>query len=504
MSIVAAVLKRWHGGVHPNEFKVLSEYCAIEPLPMPKRLYVPIHQHIGQPADPCVQAGDRVKKGEMIAQATGFVSAPVHAPTSGLVIGIEETTVGHPSGLTLPCVVIEPDGADQWSDTLAPIANPLATEPEQLRARIRECGIVGLGGATFPTFIKLSPVAGKKAELLLINGAECEPYLTCDARLMQERPGEMVEGIEIMMYLLGVTDCVIAIEDNKPDAIRVLSKVAATRKNIQVRALPVRYPQGAEKQLIEAVTHRQVPSGGLPIDVGVIVHNVGTAVAINAAVRRGQPLVSRIVTVSGKGILRPANLEVLIGTPVQALIKHCGGLKPGVKQVVMGGPMMGVALYNLATPVVKGTSGILAMTADETVDRPEQPCIRCGRCVEVCPLNLLPTELAFLARHDELDRLQDLHLFDCCECGSCAYVCPANVPLVQYFRYGKLTIQAKTQDKKRLDLDKARTAAKNQRVAREEAAKELKKAAMKAQMAARKPPPAPVAASETAPTADDA
>ncbi|MBF0584774.1 MAG: electron transport complex subunit RsxC [Magnetococcales bacterium] len=490
------MLRSFHGGVHPPGHKGLSEHCAIEALPMPKRLYVPLHQHIGQPCEPCVVVGQKVLKGEEIGRAEGFVSAPVHAPTSGTVVAIKEHTAGHPSGLTLLCVVIDPDGKDQWSPALQGIENPLSASPVAIRDKIRAAGVVGLGGATFPSFIKMSPPQGKPVGLLLINGVECEPYLTCDARLMEERAREIVAGIEIMLYALQAKQCIIGIEDNKPGAIRTMTQAVGPFPSMRVQSLPVMYPQGGEKQLIEAVTGLQVPSGGLPIDLGIIVHNVATALAIRDAVLQGRPLISRVVTVTGKGAVKPANLECLIGTPIRDLVEYSGGMHPGVRKLVLGGPMMGVTMQDMDVPVVKGTSGVLALLQDEIVDQPEQACIRCGHCVQACPIRLVPCEMAWQAKNSQMDAMAELHLFDCIECGSCAYVCPAHIPLVHYFRFAKLTIQADRRAQQRLELDKARTKAKELRVQQEKEAKERQKEAMKAAMAAKKK-----AATEAAPAA---
>ncbi|MEO5378661.1 MAG: electron transport complex subunit RsxC [Magnetococcus sp. DMHC-6] len=499
MGIALTTLRSFHGGVHPADNKSLSAHRPIERLPLPKMLYVPLHQHLGTPCEPCVKPGDKVLKGDLIGEAQGFVSVPVHAPTSGTVLEIKQHTVGHPSGFTMLCVVIEPDGRDMWRSDLVGIKTPLQVDPSEIKKKIQEAGIVGLGGATFPSHIKMSPPKGKVVSLLLINGVECEPYLTCDARLMQERAREIVLGITIMMHALQTKECVIGIEANKPMAISAMRKVVDEFQQIKVAVLPVMYPQGAEKQLIEVVTGRQVPSGGLPIDVGVIVHNVATAVAIREAVEFGRPLISRLVTVTGKGVKSTANLEVLLGTPVQDLINFCGGLTYKTKKVIMGGPMMGTALHNLEAPVVKGTSGILALTSDETTfQQKEQNCIRCGSCLKVCPIRLMPCEMAWHSKHENLDALKEYNLFDCIECGSCAFVCPAHIPLVHYFRFGKISILAQKQADQAKQKVKERSQRKEARIAKEEAEKERKKAEMKAQSDARKAQAAMTAAQQTA------
>ncbi|MBF0423141.1 MAG: electron transport complex subunit RsxC [Magnetococcales bacterium] len=491
MGIVASVLKKFHGGVHPPGRKELSEQCAIESMPMPKRLVVPFHQHLGAPSEPVVNVGDTLFKGDLLGSAGDGISAPVHAPTSGTIVAIEEHVVGHPSGLTMLCAILEPDGKDQWNPQLQGVDDPFSLEPAAVRDLVKSAGVVGLGGATFPSFVKLSPPRDKVVDLLLINAVECEPYLTCDARLMEERPLDVVEGIRIMLHALQTKECVIGIENNKPKAIAAMQNAVAREAsgkdgNIRVVVLPVMYPQGSEKQLIEVVTGRQVPSKGLPIHIGVVVHNVATAVAVRDAVRFGRPLVSRIVTVTGQGITRPANIEVLIGTLADDVIAHCGGLKPGTCKVVMGGPMMGLALHQTNIPIVKGSSGILALTQDESSGKPEHSCIRCGSCVSACPIQLVPCTMAWFAKTEQFDQLINVDLFDCVECGSCAYVCPSNVPLVHYFRYGKLALQSKAREEKKRELNKQRTKLRDERLAREKEEKERKKEEMKAKMAAKK------------------
>ncbi|HIJ84428.1 MAG: electron transport complex, RnfABCDGE type, C subunit [Magnetococcales bacterium] len=486
MGIVASVLKKFHGGVHPTGHKELSEHCAIEPMPMPKRLVIPLHQHLGAPSEPVVAAGDKVFKGDLLGKAVGFVSAAVHASTSGTVVSVEEHAVGHPSGLTMLCVVLEPDGEDKWNPQIKGVADPLSLDPATIRDQIKAAGIVGLGGATFPSFIKLTPPRDKVIDLLLINAVECEPYLTCDARLMEERSQQVVEGVRIMLHALQTRECIIGIEANKPKAIAAMEKAVAGEASMRVISLPVMYPQGSEKQLIEVVTGRQVPSKGLPVDVGVIVHNVATAAAVRDAIQSGHPLVARIVTVTGRGINRPANLEVLLGTLVDDCVSHCGGLKTGTCKVVMGGPMMGLALHRTDVPVVKGTSGILALTQDESSGKQEHPCIRCGQCVQSCPMQLVPCTMAWFAKTDQIDQLSSVDLFDCVECGSCAYVCPSNIPLVHYFRYGKLSVQARERENKKMELTRQRSQVREERLAREKEEKERKKEEMKAKMAAKK------------------
>ena len=447
--------RTFRGGVHPPESKELTEHEAIRAMPAPCRVVVPLRQHLGAPAKAIVAVGDRVAEGQPIAEPGGFVSAPVHAPIAG-----EVTFVGpraHPGGFPCESVVIEArdgvwpaatDGAPPpWRLPGASADWERMTRAE-LTALIREAGIVGLGGAAFPTHVKLSPPAGKPIDLLVINGAECEPFLTCDHRVMLEETAAVVTGVRILKRALGVPRAIIGVEGNKPDAIARLGEACALDDGIEVVACRVKYPQGAEKQLINALTGREVPPPpGLPLDVGVVVQNVGTAAAVARAVTAGLPLYERVVTVSGSAIARPSNVRVRIGTPLRDIIDFCGGLASPPAKVVMGGPMMGASLTDLDVPVVKATSGLLFFTRHECPDSTPHACIRCGRCGEACPLCLQPSEIALRVEIGDLDAAQALHIQECMECGTCAYICPSNRWLVQQVRLGKAKLHDRKQQR---------------------------------------------------------
>jgi electron transport complex protein RnfC len=427
------------GGIHPPEAK-LSASAAIAVLPLPKEVYIPISQHIGAPSEPIVAKGDKVLVGDLIAKSTGFVSANIHSSVSGIVEGIE--TVVDASGYPRTVVKIAVEG-DDWQPSID--RSPDFTNAKGLSSRdvldgIIAAGIVGLGGATFPSHVKLTVPEGKRVDALIINGVECEPYLTSDHRLMVEKGREVLAGVEVLMTALGVSKAYIGIENNKKDAISHLSSLAKEFENIEVVPLKVKYPQGGEKQLIKAVINREVPSGGLPIDVGAVVHNVGTAFAVYEAIAKRKPLVERVVTVTGKSVKEPKNLLVRIGTPVSALIDAVGGLSEDTGKVISGGPMMGKALSNLNAPVTKGTSGILVMPESMASRPAASVCIRCSKCVGVCPMGMEPYLLYKLASRNLTERLEQERVMDCMECGSCSYGCPANLPLLDYVRLGKAEV----------------------------------------------------------------
>jgi electron transport complex protein RnfC len=430
--MISSALKTFPGGLHPPESKQATAHKPIEQSPLPQELILPLSQHIGAPAEACVQAGDFVLKGEVIGKAKGFVSVPVHASTSGEVIAVEPRL--HPSGRMLESVVIRPDGEETWCE-LSP-ADPNNLTPDELRERILQAGMVGMGGATFPTHVKLSPPDDKPIDTLILNGVECEPFLTADHRLMLEAPKQILAGIAILSKILNVDNVIIGIEANKPEAIALLQKLCVGT-GIRVVSLAVKYPQGAEKQLILALTGREVPSGCLPMEVGVVVQNVATTAAIATAVIEGKPLIDRICTVSGPLIKNPKNLRFHCGTPLQHLVDQCGGIDQAPAKILAGGPMMGQTQLSLEAPATRGTSGLLLFSADTLPLRPQTPCIRCGRCVQACPAGLLPTTLAAYVRLDLIEDAENHNAMDCIECGCCSYSCPAAIPLVQSLRQAK-------------------------------------------------------------------
>lgn len=432
-------LATFKGGIHPPDKKELSKDKKISPTKPPKRVVIPLVQHIGAPCKLTVNVGQEVKKGEVIGTPEGFVSAPVHSSVSGKVIAIGDFPLA--TGRMVTSVVIENDSKEEWA-LLKDNPDYMKLSPDELKAKVKDAGIVGMGGAAFPAHVKLSPPKEKPVDVVILNGAECEPYLTADYRLMIERPQDVVEGLKILMKILGVNKGFIGIEDNKPDAVEAMKKAASGEPNIDVCALEVKYPQGAEKMLIRATVGREVPPRGLPMDVGVVVQNIGTAVAIYEAARYGKPLIERVVTVTGEGIKEPKNLKVKIGTLVSDLIEECGGFKSEAAKVVSGGPMMGFAMYSLDVPVTKGTSGVLVLPEEGVVHAEEfGPCIRCGRCIDICPMGLMPSMLSVLSERGFYEETKDYNLFDCFECGSCTYVCPSKRPIVQFIRLAKSLVK---------------------------------------------------------------
>ena len=431
----------FRGGIHPQDQKHYSRHKAIEIMPVPERLVLPLRQHIGAPAEPIVAVGDHVKKGQCIAKSVGLVSSPIHAPTSGTVAAI--AVQPHPGFGTDKAIVLDADGEDAWLDGVLTERDWHLLSKEELLTIIREAGVVGLGGAAFPTHVKLNPPPDKKIDTLIINGAECEPYLTADHRVMLEAPDKMLEGIQIAMKLLGLQEAMIGIEKNKEDAVAFLEEKCKGTA-IKVCPLQTKYPQGAEKMLIRALTGREVPSGGLPADVGIIVQNIGTVAAISDAVSHGIPLIERVVTVSGGLVKEPKNILVRLGTSFQQAVDWCGGLTGKPAKIVMGGPMMGMAQAGLNVPIIKGTSGILLLAESDIGGGKERGCIRCGRCVEVCPMGLMPNRFAIWGQRGEVENaVKEGHLLDCAECGSCVYVCPAKRNIVHYIKLLKAKNAAK-------------------------------------------------------------
>lgn len=427
------------GGVHPSDNKI-SRGAAIESMPLPKRVVIPLAQHIGAPATAIVAKGDKVVVGQKIGQSGGFVSSNIHSSVSGSVVSVEAIADG--SGIKKPSIVIDVEG-DEW-DTAIDRSNTLIKEctldAKEIVARITEAGIVGMGGATFPAHVKLSPPPGKSAEFLIINGVECEPYLTADHRVMLEHGEELMVGISILARALNVKKSYIGIEKNKPDAIKHLAEIAKEYPSIEVVPLKVHYPQGGEKQLIAAITGRQVPSGALPIEVGAVVQNVGTTLAVYQAVQKHKPLFERVVTVTGKHVTKPSNLLVRIGTPISALIEYAGGMGEHTGKVICGGPMMGRAMCNLDAPVTKGTSGVLLMSESDSL-RPESgACVRCGKCVAACPMGLEPYMLVKYSQKKMWQQAEEEHIADCIECGCCIFSCPSNLPILDYVRLGKAEV----------------------------------------------------------------
>jgi electron transport complex protein RnfC len=468
----------FHGGIHPPDNKQQSVRTPIADAGIPPELVLPLSQHIGAPAKPVVIVGQRVLKGQMIAEARGHVSAHLHAPTSGSVIAIEERLIAHPSGYLALCIVIATDGCEEWIEHRgAPDYRRL--DKVELVNLIRNAGIAGMGGAGFPSAVKLAIEPGADIQTLIINGAECEPYITADEALMRECAAHVIEGTKILQHVIEPQEILIGVEDNKPEALAAL-RHAAQDTGIEIVAIPTRYPSGGEKQLIEILTGKQVASGGLPSERGVICHNVGSVAAIYAAVIEGRPLIARITTVTGDSVREPQNFRVLLGTPMRYLLERAGYDAPQNNRVIMGGSMMGFTVPDIDAPVVKTTNCILAPTAAELpIPPPAQACIRCGMCADACPASLLPQQLFWFAQGKEFDKLEHHNIFDCIECGACSYVCPSKIPLVQYYRASKADILQTRRARAKADASRIRFEARQQRLAQAETDKEAKRAARK-------------------------
>lgn len=463
---------RVRGGMRLSGRKQHTEHRRIISLATPAYLNIPLKQHIGTAAEPVVKVGQHVLKGQLLARAPGPMSAPVHAPTSGSVIAIGEVAAAHPSGMDIQAITLRSDGEERWSE-LSPAVDPMALDAAAIEDRIAAAGIVGLGGATFPAAVKLRLRTQHPIQTLIINGAECEPYLTCDDRLMQERSKEIVDGVRIMLHALGhgqsrrSARALVAIENHKRAALGALKQALDGHSDIATVAVPTRYPMGSEKHLVRALTGQEVPARALAAEIGVLVHNVGTAYAIHRALRFGTPLISRIVTVSGGAVASPQNLEAPVGTPISALLRAAGGLRATPARLLMGGPMMGIMLPHAEVPVVKGTSGILALTDAEIAAKPTMPCIRCGTCVTVCPCGLMPVEMMTRIRSGQLESAQRFGLLDCVGCGTCAYSCPSRIPLLQYLNFAKGELTARERERHKAQETRRLTQRRTLRLAKE-------------------------------------
>jgi electron transport complex protein RnfC len=482
---------RFPGGVHLPGNKAPACHKPITPAAIPHYLILPLLQHIGVPAKPVVSIGERVFSGQVIAEcADGACSqpgmVPIHASSSGTVVAIENRLVPHASGLEAPCVVIETDGKDEWCELTPILETCLSLAPDELRYRIAKAGIVGLGGAGFPSHIKL---LNKGIDTLILNGAECEPYISCDDRLMRDRPAEVVLGGRLLSHVVGgAPRCIIALEDNKPEAFEALSQHVADELSqgnlgnceVEVVQVPTLYPMGGERQLIRVLTGKAVPRGKFPAEYGIVMHNVETAVAAYRALKFGRPLISRTVTVTGSAVTEAQNLDVLLGTPIRELLEQSGLQDDKLGRLIMGGPMMGITLQSLDMPVIKTTNCIIADTP-QAMPPPAMPCIRCGNCEQVCPIILLPQQLYWYAKAKDFDKVEDHNIFDCIECGCCSYVCPSNIPLVHYYRYAKAEIRARRQEKEKAEQARKRHEFKTFRIERDkrERQEKHKKAAAK-------------------------
>ncbi|WP_334018949.1 electron transport complex subunit RsxC [Alteromonas sp. S015] len=504
-TLEAGKMYSFPGGVHPDDKKSLSNTSVIKKPSLPELLIVPLRQHIGSDGICCVEVGDTVLKGQILSQSSSPFSVPVHAPTSGEVVAIAPHVVAHPSGLTEMCISIRPDGKDSWCN-LFPIANYSELDKNKLIEAICQAGISGMGGAGFPTHIKTS--TSKPVEFLILNGIECEPYITSDDRLMREHAWQIRQGLDILTHLIGPKAIVVAVEDNKPEAFEALNIACQDKKDYRVVSVETKYPAGGEKQLIQVLTGREVPRNGLPADVGVMMFNVGTCYAIADAILHGKPLIERVVTVTGEAVESPSNFRALLGTPVSHLLDEANynPKKQKAPKVIMGGPMMGFTLSDATIPVVKTTNCLLVPAKKELVDdNAERPCIRCSACADACPASLLPQQMFWHAKAKEYDKAEEYDLFDCIECGACAYVCPSEIPLVHYYRQAKSEIRIQRDEKNKAEKAKQRFEARKERLEREKLEREAKhRKAKEARLAANKAKEQNAVAADKANSAVDA
>ncbi len=475
------------GGVHADERKEQSTDKPIKKLGIPPLLSIPLSQHSGLAAKPIVAEDQYVKKGELIGSRSGDRSANIHAPTSGVIVGVGQIQAPHPSMLSYDAIHLEPDGLDVYFEQES-ACHPSDLSADEIADLVDTAGIVGLGGAVYPAALKLKAGAKQSVDTLILNGSECEPYLTCDDMLMRSRAKKIILGAQLIKKAIGAEKIVAGIEDNKPEAILAMQEAAVTFDDVEIRIIPTRYPMGSAKQLIKVITGKEVPSGGRSSDVGVLVHNVATTYAVYQALYEQMPLISRVVTVSGKCIDSPQNVEVLLGSPVQWVIDQLGGLKSTPDRLLMGGPMMGQVLPNTGVPITKGASGILALTEEESNSDEVSPCIRCGSCMKACPMGLVPLEMARTARADQYEESQNFGLSDCILCGSCAYVCPSHIPLVQYFQFAKGKLKESQVQARKGEYTKSLSEAKLVRIEKEAEAKAAAKAAKAAKAKAKRKP----------------
>ncbi|MBJ7537357.1 electron transport complex subunit RsxC [Marinomonas transparens] len=498
----AAQIFSFHGGIHPEQNKAQSLQLPLGRPPLPNELILPLGQHIGQSSRPLVKIGDKVLKGQTIAMNNGFLSSFLHAPTSGTISAIEERLIAHPSGLSDLCIILTPDGQDEWTE-LTPLVDWKVGSKTDVLAYLSEMGIVGMGGAGFPTQVKLQGAHKHPLSHFIINAAECEPYITADDMLIREKTLELILGIEILQHLVEADQVVIGIEDNKPTAIAALNRLLDERNStIKVAVVPTKYPSGGEKQLIQLLTNKEVPSGQHPADIGILCQNVGTCVAVHDAIYQGKPLISRFTTLTGDALKSPQNVEALLGTPIAHLLDYAESEQKKLHRLVMGGPMMGYTLDSAVVPIVKTSNCILAATKKELpTPAPEQACIRCGMCEQACPASLLPQQLLWFSKSQEHEKAEHYNLFDCIECGACSYVCPSSIPLVQYYRHSKSSIREAREANVKSDLAKQRFEARQARQEAEAAEKEAKRLARQkatTQKASDKAAPTKAATSATA------